>query len=336
MERVVNGPFRWGPASENSFGPKDAMMEQETEPLVSIITPLYNKAAHFTTTIQSVLAQTYQNWEWIIVDDGSTDGSHEMVPIEHPQIRLFRQGNHGPAMARNRAARWARGDFITFLDADDEYLPHKVAKEVATLQGHEQCSWVSSGFRRRDRDGTVRAETPSKKSASICPDSVILVDDAFSQLSHSGVPVDVLFLRTAAYRVLRGFRSGMRCFEVTEFVVRLMLAYPRAAVLPDILVQINDVPGSAFKHRENQIAGLRHMAASYAELARLHPRWAAELRHEAFESSLGYAAGLTLARERCAALRFLLCRYSGPRHLAYWKEILRTILPGSLARRPWR
>lgn len=311
------------------------MTGRDTGPLVSIITPLYNKAAHFASTIHSVLAQTYQNWEWIIVDDGSTDGSHEMVPVDDPRIRLFRQHNQGPAIARNRAAEWVRGDFITFLDADDEYLPHTLAREVATLQKHAQCGWVSCGFRRRDREGAVRDETPSKDGAPVRSDAAILTDDAFGEFSHSGVPVDVLFLRTETYKTLGGFRSDMRCFEVTEFVVRLMLAYPRAAFLPDVLVQINDVPGSAFKDRENRIAGLRHMAESYAGLERLYPQRAAALRHETFKTLLAYAADLTIRKQRWAALRILVCEYGGPRRLAYWKEIFRTILPGPLARRPW-
>ena len=90
--------------------------------MVSIITPCYNGAEYIGETIESVLTQDYACWEMIVVDDGSTDGSTEVVRRymeNEPRIRLFRQENQGSAAARNHGIRMAEGQYIALLDADD-------------------------------------------------------------------------------------------------------------------------------------------------------------------------------------------------------------------------
>ena len=92
------------------------------ETLVSIITPLYNGEAFVAQTIDSVLAQTYTNWEMIIINDGSKDNSENIVRTYcdlDPRIKLFNQPNAGSAAARNNGIRRAEGRYIALLDADD-------------------------------------------------------------------------------------------------------------------------------------------------------------------------------------------------------------------------
>jgi glycosyltransferase involved in cell wall biosynthesis len=108
--------------------------------LVSIITPSYNTANYVIETIESVVAQTYTNWEMIIVDDCSTDDSVELVKSyikannEH-RIRLFiNQENSGAALSRNLALREARGRWIAFLDSDDLWLPDKIELQLAFMK----------------------------------------------------------------------------------------------------------------------------------------------------------------------------------------------------------
>ena len=93
-------------------------------PVVSAVIPLYNKAPYIGRAIQSVLAQTEQEFEVIVVDDGSTDGGAAIV--EHfadPRIRLITQENRGASAARNRGIRESWADLVAFLDADDEWYP---------------------------------------------------------------------------------------------------------------------------------------------------------------------------------------------------------------------
>lgn len=92
--------------------------------LVSIITPTFNRAYIIKNPIESVLAQTYSNWEMIIVDDGSNDGTEKLIESYHDsRIRYVWQENKGQSAARNRGLEMARGEWITFLDSDNEFLP---------------------------------------------------------------------------------------------------------------------------------------------------------------------------------------------------------------------
>ncbi|AFL69137.1 glycosyltransferase family 2 protein [Sulfurospirillum barnesii] len=118
--------------------------------LVSIITPSYNSELFISQTIESVLSQTYQNWEMIIVDDVSPDKSNDIVE-EYSQrdsrIKLIRlEKNSGPAIARNTAIETAQGRYIAFLDADDVWLPEKLQKQIAFMQEKHldftYCSYV--------------------------------------------------------------------------------------------------------------------------------------------------------------------------------------------------
>lgn len=105
--------------------------------LVSIIMPSYNTAKFISETITSVLAQTYTNWELIIVDDCSTDDTDAVVRpyLADDRIRYIKnEKNSGAAVSRNRALREAKGKWIAFLDSDDLWLPEKLEKQIAFME----------------------------------------------------------------------------------------------------------------------------------------------------------------------------------------------------------
>ena len=92
--------------------------------MISVVIPLYNKEEQIADTLQSIFAQTFQDFEIVIVDDGSTDNSVEEVEkFDDSRIRLIHQTNAGVSAARNRGIEEARGELIAFLDADDEWKP---------------------------------------------------------------------------------------------------------------------------------------------------------------------------------------------------------------------
>lgn len=102
-------------------------------PRVSVIIPFYNRMRWVADAVRSVLAQTYRNFEIILVDDGSTEDITSCVDIRNQQIQYLRQENKGPAAARNLGISVANGAFISFLDSDDIFLPDKLEKQVACM-----------------------------------------------------------------------------------------------------------------------------------------------------------------------------------------------------------
>lgn len=108
--------------------------------MISIIIPLYNKEASIATALRGVLAQTYQDFEVVVVDDGSTDGGAAVVEqFTDPRIRLIRQENGGVSAARNRGIAEARGEHIAFLDADDEWIPEFLEEIAALIAEYPEC-----------------------------------------------------------------------------------------------------------------------------------------------------------------------------------------------------
>ncbi len=120
--------------------------------LVSVIIPSYNHGQYITCAIDSVFQQTHKNWELIIVDDGSTDNTHEILQPyrKHPRIRVvLHHENRGQTVRLNQALDMARGEFISFLPSDDWYLPHKLEKQLALFAhlGPEYGVVYSQGLR---------------------------------------------------------------------------------------------------------------------------------------------------------------------------------------------
>lgn len=126
--------------------------------LVSVIVPVHNRPSLVLEAVASVLGQSYQPLEILLVDDGSTDATPGMLSAlaaEHPEIRLLRQDNAGPGAARELGRVHASGEFIQYLDSDDLLLPDKLERQVAGLRQHPECG-VSYGWTRyRYADGTV-------------------------------------------------------------------------------------------------------------------------------------------------------------------------------------
>lgn len=125
--------------------------------LVSVIVPTYNRGGVLPLAVASALAQTHPSLEVIIVDDGSTDGTADLVSRlwgAEPRVRFFRQANRGVAAARNRGIREARGDWFAFLDSDDTWLPWKTKLQIACLTALPEAGMVWTDMEAVGPDGS--------------------------------------------------------------------------------------------------------------------------------------------------------------------------------------
>ncbi len=128
--------------------------QKSENPAVSVIIPVFNRAWCLEKTLQSVLDQTFKNFKLIVVDDGSTDGTVALLQ-QFPQVQVHRwEDNRGVSAARNRGIEMARGEWICFLDSDDQWVANKLQVQVDWMQAHPECPacytdeiWIRNGVR---------------------------------------------------------------------------------------------------------------------------------------------------------------------------------------------
>ena len=142
-------------------------------PLVSVVIPTYNQASYLREAIDSVLAQAYRPLELIVVDDGSTDATPEVIAAYGDRLTAIRQANHGAAHALNVGLKAARGAFICWLSSDDAFLPGKIERQVAALAADPAAGLCCTGWETMDADGTTLGSFPSVEW--IHPDALVAV-----------------------------------------------------------------------------------------------------------------------------------------------------------------
>lgn len=132
-------------------------MNNSGSPLVSVVIPIYNGEKYIEQTIESVLSQTYQNWELVIINDGSSDHSEELVlKYRDERIRYFRNdGNKGISYSLNKGLNESRGEFIARLDADDISLPTRLEKQVGFLTENRDYVLCGSYFQTINPAGRI-------------------------------------------------------------------------------------------------------------------------------------------------------------------------------------
>ena len=190
--------------------------------LVSVIMPAFNASAHLSETIDSCLAQSYINFELLLVDDGSTDDTAELATrfaAAEPRIRLFRTPNRGIAAARNVAIAQARGEFFALLDSDDLWMPDYLERQLGTLARHPSADIVTANAINLggQLDGTAYW-SPSEEIRPISLLEMIAREDAIHIFS--------VFRRTVIDRV-GGFDSDLRRNEDYHFWLRAAAAHCR-------------------------------------------------------------------------------------------------------------
>jgi glycosyltransferase involved in cell wall biosynthesis len=142
------------------------LIGSEPAPLISVILPTYNRWRLVTKAIDSVLAQTLTDWELLIIDDGSNDGTYDFVnwQVEHDsRIRYHWARNRGLPLARNIGLTMGRGNYFTFLDSDDEYLPKHLAIRAEYFTAHPEVELLHGGVEIIGPDMVADKHDPSKQ-----------------------------------------------------------------------------------------------------------------------------------------------------------------------------
>jgi GT2 family glycosyltransferase len=190
-------------------------------PRVSIIMPAYNAGDFIGESINSALSQTFADWELVVVEDGSTDGTAEVVEefaCRDKRIKLLRQANGGQAHARNSGLNQARGSLIAFLDADDLWVPEKLELQIAVIEREEvdlvfSCGWMF-------RDGEI--SRTQRSFPTICGS---FAGDEFmrSMLVSNRIPIPSVLVRRDVVNGIGGFNEDLRFKSSEDYELWLRL-----------------------------------------------------------------------------------------------------------------
>ena len=188
-------------------------MAIERDNMISIVIPLYNKEQQISQTLETVLNQSFQDFEVVLVDDGSTDESVGVVrQFTDPRIRLIQQKNAGVSAARNRGVAEAWGEFVAFLDADDLWHPDYLAMQMALVEKYPDCDVYATNYEFADSKGRV-TPTILRRLPFEGEDGILANYFEVASLSHPPLWTSAVMVRKSAMEAIGGFPLGIKSGE---------------------------------------------------------------------------------------------------------------------------
>src|SRR5260370_13462582 len=244
------------------------MVRSQMSPLVTILIPAYNAEATIQRAIDSALAQDYPAFEIIVVDDGSSDGTSEMVASYNcRQVRLLRlPRNHGEGGVLNEGIAIAKGDYIAFLDADDEWLPAKLGRQIPLLEGNRRAIMATCGCRMVNHCGKIIKEF-STRPPMFDKDQIWRF-----ALATGWIAKQCSVVRASAFKKIGLFDTTIPVAADQDMFIRLAMA-GEVEFLDDYLTVQHDTPGSLtkmyVKHVDQYILPMirRHLSTRRSELS---------------------------------------------------------------------
>ncbi len=221
-------------------------------PQVSVIIPTYNRADYIEKTIQSVMAQTYRDYEIIVVDDGSTDHTDARLGAYSTRLKYIYQDNQERSIARNRGAEAARGRYFLFLDSDDLMFPNQLALQMGIIEKQSDVGLVAGGWEEIDEEGmflTVRR-----------PWEVLPQLDVTHLLVHCPIIPSATLVRREWFEQVGGFDPLLPPIEDTDMWIRLAYAGCRMAWLKESACQyriFTTLPNRELVRRTHRILDMR-------------------------------------------------------------------------------
>lgn len=213
------------------------------KPCVSVVIPTYNYGHLLSRAVDSVLTQTFRDFEVLVVDDGSTDDTPKVLAGYGERIQAIRQDNAGVSAARNRGIAEARGEFIAFLDADDAWVPDKLEKQVAFLREHPQYDMVYSDISHYVDDRLVHHSYLQERGYTQAASGLI-----YDNILREGfIFVPTVMVRRECLEAVGGFDPGLSCSEDLDLWLRIAERH-RIGFLKESLVLRHDHSRNATKN----------------------------------------------------------------------------------------
>ncbi|RLB60286.1 MAG: glycosyl transferase family 2 [Deltaproteobacteria bacterium] len=211
-------------------------------PIISVIIPCYNSERFLRQTLDSVLQQTYTDWEIIAVNDGSTDGTQDLLDEYRErspeQIRFYVTENQGVSAARDLGTTHARGKYLQYLDSDDLLLPDSLSRKVAVLE-ETGADVVYCNWQRLDVD--VEGEKVCRSIEDVNPDLEAAI------LADFWCPPVCLLYRRSVYDQVGGWSSHLKTCEDSWFMMNAAFNQARFVHIPEVLAQYREYPESLSK-----------------------------------------------------------------------------------------
>lgn len=270
-----------GDVPERSARPAPAE-DAGASPLFSVVIPTYRRPAMVKRAVESVLRQTERDFEVLVVDDASGDETPAVVAaVADPRVRyLCREVNGGAGACRNDGVAAARGEFVSFLDDDDEYLPEFLALTRATLEGSGAevgLSWSGIRWIRRTQQGDVLEREERWEPRYASREQAYL---AFLANRHVGTNCG-LTVKRATFLRLGGFDVSLRNAQDTDFLIRAVREYDFRVVPGNLVLGILHGGPSLRGALERKLHSYETIIAKHADTLATHPHIAAKLHYKA-------------------------------------------------------
>ena len=214
---------------------------------ISVVIPLYNKEQYIVRALQSIFAQTVNNYEVIVVDDGSTDKGPDIVEeINDPRARLIKQRNGGVSAARNRGIEEAKGDLVAFLDADDEWTPSFLETIINLSKSYPEAGVYATAFKTISPNGEIIAPYSKPKIPGL-KDNIFHNFFAAEVNKDLDIHISSVAIHKVIFKRLGGFLVGERLGEDLELYCRICIKYPIAFSYSVCGIYHHDVVNSALQ-----------------------------------------------------------------------------------------
>jgi glycosyltransferase involved in cell wall biosynthesis len=268
----------------------------EHPPLISVIIATYNYGCYVCAAVESALAQTYPSIEIIVVDDGSTDDTQERLRMFGPQVRCLVQKNSGVSTARNRGINAATGEYLAFLDADDQFHPQKLELQMKQFSGDPTLDLV----------GTGQMTSPSPKWNDQLPEDVECVILELEEIViRPRFALSSALIRRKCIEEVGAFDPSLPPAEDRDLWIRVANRF-RVAVLPLPLIWYRITAGSLSQNPERMEQKERIVLDRAFEMPQLRQNWV--LRRKALGiASLGSCYDYRAAGRPVQAIKRLIC-----------------------------